>query len=69
MLTFESLNLIWSKEFIALAWVDDDFVNKSQTMDAMESLKESIGSEKKNRNSAGDETQMTEQPIEGENKV
>ena len=64
LLSFETLNLVWSKEFIAIAWVDDDFAVSQE--DAVASLKESMTSQKKQ--SAGDETQLTEQP-QGENKV
>ena len=65
MLSFETLNLVWSKEFIAIAWVDEDFEG-DEAEDAVASLKESIAS--KNKVSAGDETQITDQP-QGENKV
>ena len=46
MLSFETLNLVWSKEFIAIAWVDEDFEG-DEAEDAVASLKESIASKNK----------------------
>ena len=64
MLSFEAMNIVWSKEFISIAWYDEDFETPEE--DATTTLKQpSVEKPVSDK----EETKLADEPALGENKA